>query len=366
MQYFFDSARNKKDEEQTNLSTSVVAPAVSYILVATFDIDVGSTLKESYPKKVDGYDSNKLAELMLPEGVHNRKEDWTYFFLNRKEFRKTCDPMSNTESIEKPVFLNCLNTVHSVHNESIKRGARVTAMAFCSRYNFVHALKPLAILGIDAYVSNPTSGTLEKIYNTINSAIDMSSVEERDMFDRALLERFGDAKSKYSEFPLQWPAFGAVAGFEFKIQVPLYLQYNMVCPVPITPLLRIFRENVMIIFTAILLEKRVMFVGNKDIPAGDVCGMVLAACSLLSPPFPLVPMRAFPYANLNDLSFLEVCGYVAGVTNPMFADKPDWWDILCDIQSGTVIDAEMYKNKQKPESMSKKIYTRPVSSVAHK
>ena len=40
MQYFFDSARNKKDEEQTNLSTSVVAPAVSYILVATFDIDV--------------------------------------------------------------------------------------------------------------------------------------------------------------------------------------------------------------------------------------------------------------------------------------------------------------------------------------
>ena len=40
-------------------------------------------------------------------------------------------------------------------------------------------------------------------------------------------------------------------------------------------------KNVMIIFTAILLEKRVMFVGNKDIPAGDVCGMVLAACSLL-------------------------------------------------------------------------------------
>lgn len=42
------------------------------------------------------------------------------------------------------------------------------------------------------------------------------------------------------------------------------------------------------------------------------------------------------YANLNDLSFLSVPGYIAGVTNPMFKSKPEWWDVLCDITTSEV------------------------------
>ena len=354
---------------KNNNNPTVPAPTVSYILIATFDIDKGSTLTEAYPTKISGYEDNTLAELMLPEGAHNRKEDWTYFFLNRKEFRRTCKPVLETQNDSKgkadnnKYFLNCLNAVKSVHDTNIKRGAAVTAIAFCSRYNFVNILKPAAVLGLDAYIANPSIKVLEQIYNAINSNIDMSTVEELNMFDRTLLERGSDRKSKFKEFPLQWPKLNSLPGFTMKIHVPLYLQYDMVGNVPITPLLRKFRENVMIIFTGILLEKRIMFVGNKDIPAGDVCGMVLAACSLLSPPFPLIPERTFPYANLTDLSFLEVDGFIAGVTNPMFASKPDWWDILCDIETGTVIDVNMYKEKQKPESKVKKLYTKVRGSI---
>jgi hypothetical protein len=46
--------------------------------------------------------------------------------------------------------------------------------------------------------------------------------------------------------------------------------------------------------------------------------MVLGCAALLSPPLNgLLLQRVFPYASLTDLSFLEVPGFIAGVTNPV-------------------------------------------------
>ena len=45
---------------------------VEYVLLAEFDIDKGSTLREAYPQRVPGYDDSHFAEIMLPEGAHNR------------------------------------------------------------------------------------------------------------------------------------------------------------------------------------------------------------------------------------------------------------------------------------------------------
>lgn len=54
--------------------------------------------------------------------------------------------------------------------------------------------------------------------------------------------------------------------------------------------------------------------------------------------------RAFPYASLSDLSFLETPSFVAGVTNPVFEAHPEWWDVLCQLDlprgSGSVVTAE--------------------------
>jgi len=44
----------------------------------------------------------------------------------------------------------------------------------------------------------------------------------------------------------------------------------------------------------------------------------------------------FPYTNLCYLDFLSVPGYLTGVTNPMFEEHPEWWDILCNITTGKV------------------------------
>ena len=62
-----------------------VEPLVDHILLAEFDIDTGSTVRHQYPQPVEGYKNDWFAELMLPEGAHNRERDWTYIFLNRDQ-----------------------------------------------------------------------------------------------------------------------------------------------------------------------------------------------------------------------------------------------------------------------------------------
>ncbi|CAN0224647.1 unnamed protein product, partial [Hapterophycus canaliculatus] len=58
--------------------------------------------------------------------------------------------------------------------------------------------------------------------------------------------------------------------------------------------------------------------------------------------------RAFPYASLSDLSFLETPSFVAGVTNPVFEAHPEWWDVLCQLDlprgSGSVDRSRLGKD----------------------
>ena len=57
--------------------------------------------------------------------------------------------------------------------------------------------------------------------------------------------------------------------------------------------------------------------------------------------------RCFPYTTLNNLDFLEVEGYIAGSTNPIFESHPEWWDVLCDIDSGRVLVSTTGANGRK-------------------
>ena len=43
------------------------------------------------------------------------------------------------------------------------------------------------------------------------------------------------------------------------------------------------------------------------------------------------------YTTLNSLDFLSVDGFVAGTTNPIFESHAEWWDVLCDIDTGKVL-----------------------------
>ncbi|KAM0746057.1 spindle pole body interacting protein [Meredithblackwellia eburnea MCA 4105] len=96
---------------------------------------------------------------------------------------------------------------------------------------------------------------------------------------------------------------------------------------------------IILLINAILTSKRVVFLGH-GLAAGIVAESVLAACAIASgcgSVLPGVTGRAFPYTNLNNLDGLEtIPGFIAGVCNPAFADRPSWWDVLFNLETGKV------------------------------
>lgn len=92
---------------------------------------------------------------------------------------------------------------------------------------------------------------------------------------------------------------------------------------------------IIVLINALLTQKRVIFLGH-NMPSGDVAEAVLAACALASGGILRGFTRhAFPYTDLTKIDdLLNVPGFIAGVTNPTFEHHPEWWDLLCDLQTG--------------------------------
>jgi hypothetical protein len=96
-----------------------------------------------------------------------------------------------------------------------------------------------------------------------------------------------------------------------------------------------YTHPIIVLLNAVLTQKRIIFLGHNR-PSGEVAEAVLAACALVSGTILRGFTRhAFPYTDLSKIDdLLNVPGFIAGVTNPAFANHPEWWDLLCDIPSG--------------------------------
>ncbi|KAJ3019153.1 hypothetical protein HKX48_002344 [Thoreauomyces humboldtii] len=95
---------------------------------------------------------------------------------------------------------------------------------------------------------------------------------------------------------------------------------------------------IIVLLNAILTEKRVLFLGDKR-PSGEVANYALAACALAGGGGLLrgFSERCFPYISLAGLdTLLELPGYIAGVTNPVFEEQQAWWDVLCNVTTGKI------------------------------
>lgn len=96
-----------------------------------------------------------------------------------------------------------------------------------------------------------------------------------------------------------------------------------------------YTHPIIVLVNAMLTQKRVIFLGHNR-PSGEVAEAVLAACALASGGILRGFTRhAFPYTDLTKIDdLLQVPGFIAGVTNPAFANHPEWWDLLCDVPTG--------------------------------
>ncbi|KAL0591504.1 hypothetical protein ABG067_001102 [Albugo candida] len=334
------------------------------VLYAEFDIDKGSTLRESYPYAFDHYSSEFFADVMLPEGIHNREDDFTVFFLNRKSCLNT-NHSSIKEVEKKPVreFMYCQSVVRTTHDNMVRRGASVKAVAVCSQYKWCFSLKQLLDLAVrkitGAQDSSASTNILHELYHVINS-ISLNGIRNLSEMERRLMKRtitsrpFSNVNWKATEDSLYHSTVVEWDEIKIPLRFKLCSTLDQHDDGLLSNLIATFGEQTMSIYNAVLSGARVIVLGYNQ-PAGNfppnayhqvgttltnrpgrVCSYVLAMSALICPPLSGLSHRQFPYANLNDLSFLSVPGYIAGVTNPMFKSKREWWDVLCDITTSEV------------------------------
>ncbi|KAI8816280.1 docking domain of Afi1 for Arf3 in vesicle trafficking-domain-containing protein [Fimicolochytrium jonesii] len=330
--------------------------AVDSILVAEFDIDRGSSLTHQYPIDT-GVDPHVLAELMLPDGAHLRDEDWTMFLLNQKE----------AGQMERPL-LYVLNLVRTKHISTVRRGARVKAMAIASRYQWVHVFKPLLILALEKFFEDPGVSILEDLFYSLNS-LDISRIPRLSMSEKKIFRGTEDHKildDKLLEDEQKAAAASALrdtkdgrasdltainveaasiqseathkptnkdrqffetavqySGIRVPLRIPLVMYREEFGDVSKEPNSKEHwkagiqyswhpdidygaqTHPIMLIMNAILAGKRVLFLGDKK-PSGEVANYVLAACALVGGGGVITGLtqRCYPYVSLAGLDTL--------------------------------------------------------------
>ncbi|KAF2476187.1 spindle pole body interacting protein [Lindgomyces ingoldianus] len=293
-----------------------------------------------------------------------------------------------------PPLVYVLNLVNTKQDNTVKRGAIVKAMAICTRHSFLHIYKPLLLLALEEYFRAPVIETLASLYNALN-AMDLSlmpklsnlesfilqSSDAKDMF----IEKFevmiqqrlvedaerdslpsatssgSDHKAREYKAPRDTHEFESKVnynGIPVPIKVPTALSPETVGDFSLIKLIQTFSSPhstqpqpfalhphlttsgaythpIIVLVNALLTQKRIIFLGHNR-PSSEVAEAVLAACALASGGLLRGFIRhAFPYTDLTKIDdLLKVPGFIAGVTNPAFSHKPEWWDLLCDLPTG--------------------------------
>ncbi|OJJ47898.1 hypothetical protein ASPZODRAFT_131502 [Penicilliopsis zonata CBS 506.65] len=295
---------------------------------------------------------------------------------------------------EGPPLMYVLNLVNTKQDNTVRRGAVVKAMAICTRHSFLHIYKPLLLLALEDYFKSPYPETLATLYHAVN-AMDLSLMPKLSMLERQILqatdskdmfiekfegiiqqrlakgEEIGEpgspvspkraaagyilprdthefeSKVVYNDIPIPvkvptviWPE--TVGDFSLIKLIQTFSAPHSASPQPflLHPHLTTngaFTHPIIVLINAMLTQKRVIFLGHNR-PSGEVAEAVLAACALASGGILRGFTRhAFPYTDLTKIDdLLKVPGFIAGVTNPTFANHPEWWDLLCDLPTGRI------------------------------
>lgn len=175
---------------------------IQYVLTAEFHIDKGPSILHQYPTSLPGYEQGGLpylAELMLPDQIHKREEDYTLFLLykNRKtsQFQYVYDAKFCEDS---PYFLYTI--VNNKNDKTVRRGAIIKSLSIITKLKFFPSFKPLLLIALDSYFDTSNTMVLRQLYESVNvknlstngSTLSMNSVNgsAREGKDILLIKKF--------------------------------------------------------------------------------------------------------------------------------------------------------------------------------
>ncbi|KAJ6247995.1 arf3-interacting protein [Anaeramoeba flamelloides] len=227
-------------------------------------------------------------------------------------------------------FKYFLTIVKTIQDDQATRGTRYHALAIGSQFQFLHLLKPILMLALDQtfdQMHDPLD-IAKELYKSLNS-IDLANFN-------ILTEQKKQIKRIKSNFENKFKTNLFFNGQNLPLNIPDYMLEDEFGNISLGSFVKSFREQTMVVFNAILTNKRIIVLGHQ-MPAGTVCEYVLAILLMVCPPMRGIIRRSFPYVNLRTIDLFEnLPGYIVGTTNPLFATKQRYWDVLCDLNNHKV------------------------------
>jgi hypothetical protein len=268
-------------------------------------------------------------------------------------------------------FLYGVNVIRTKYDASVRRGAVLKSIAAFSPYHFIDTVQAVLDLALQRYLETADVFVIEDLFRNINSCdlstMPLPNMNELSLMRRGVafqpmgrkleehtpnaaawtykftiddpsstavpttttatshddatlnstdLKTFSStsASSSATDSDVSRPSLSLLSNTcstdrppsKISLYVPLYRSLDEFGDISVSTLVRTFREGTMQIFHGIFTKQRVLFVGYNH-AAREVCQMVMSAVAMVAPPLSQVIRRAFPYANLTDLAFLEVC-----------------------------------------------------------
>lgn len=351
---------------------------IEYIVTAEFHVDKGPTLLHQFPLELPGLANlHFLPELMLPDQIHKREEDYTLFLLfknNLGQFQylydhDTCEP--------DPYFLYTI--VINIKDLSYKRGNVIKSLSIITQLSYFKNFKPLILMALDLYFKSSSIPILEELYLAINSK-DLSG-SNISLIKKLLITSILDLPIQdklYYDDKFRSKIFGSSSTLEIRKD----LSYNLLVPlqkmnIPIkVPLISLpdtfgdylnpidinFKPNlinllkaklsstylneltiyglqtppIIILINAILTGKRIIFLSYEN-SSGYIIDHILLVLKIVTGGGILSGIfqnNLFPIIDVSKIELLEQCtSYIAGTINPFFKNNDKLWDLLYDLDS---------------------------------
>ncbi|KAL9590938.1 MAG: hypothetical protein Q9203_000223 [Teloschistes exilis] len=177
---------------------------VEYILVASFHVDRGPIMEHQYPGAISG-DENMLAELMLPDQAHVRKQDWTIFFLHKDTSEDDeKEEESDGEFKERRASIGVNDETDEAHKGAGRYASPADAMRDQEELEggegppLIYVLNlPLLLLALEEYFRSPFPDTLAALYDAVN-AMDLTLMPRLTVLERSILQA-SDTKDLFIE-----------------------------------------------------------------------------------------------------------------------------------------------------------------------
>lgn len=378
-------------EEATNTGQNKIINNnnIEYIITAEFHIDKGPSLIHQYPNELQGINNLQfLPELMIPDQIHKREEDFTLFLLFRNQTTGEFQYLYDKKVCEhEPYYLYTI--VNNIKDVKFKRGSIIKSLSILTKLTFFKNFKPLLLICLDKYFNNNDIEILKDLYQSINiKNFNKSSLvnKESSIIKKLLITSILDLpiydKIYYDEkfrnkllginlknedlFIRKDLSFNSIIKFNemnIPIKVPMLTlpdtigDYLNPTDLNFKPsLINILSAKlsstyfnneltiyglqtppIIILINAILTGKKIIFLSYEN-DSGFIIDHILLTLKLITGGGILSGLltnyNIFPIIDVSKIDLLEQCSsFLAGTINPFFKNNDKLWDLLYDLDS---------------------------------